>query len=265
MDNNLQPLYVSEAERQVMAAALGDFARTGQVTRDRAVDAGNHELAVSLTTQLEAAAAALVRLQSAAPKAEAHDLSDRLKLHGTAAGLLGGSLAESPLWARSRHSQLPASEGTQWETDRRGVAESVVRHLKDMMADLPAPVGHQWKLYERHELTWYMGGPGNSVSAFLEPLNMHGKRAEQSHGEVRVFLDEPRATIFLGTGPMVEGQHRSVFADGAAHTSGKSYPEALLVAKTLIASSMAINEHVAALQASPAPVPEDEYEGAFKP
>jgi len=74
MDNNLQPLYVSEAERQVMSAALSDFARTGQVTRDRAVDAGNHELAVSLTTQLEAAAAALVRLQSAAPKAEADDL-----------------------------------------------------------------------------------------------------------------------------------------------------------------------------------------------
>lgn len=264
MNESLQPLYVSSAERDAIAIALSEFGRSGRITRERAVDAGNHELAVSLTTQLDAAAAALVRLQSAAPD-PTDNLAGRLQLHGGSSGLLGGSLAESPLWSRSRHSQQRASDGVEWEADRRRVAESVVGHLKTMIADLPAPDGHQWKLYERHELTWYMGGPGKSISAFLEPLNMHSKRAEQSHGEVRVFLDEPRATIFLGTGPLVEGRHRSVFADGAAHTSGKTYPEALLVAKTLIATSMAVNAHVAAQHPAQMADLDEHYEEAFKP
>ncbi|MDQ1090688.1 hypothetical protein QE400_000101 [Xanthomonas sacchari] len=264
MHDNLQPLYVSGAERDAIAIALTEFSRNAQITRDRAVDAGNHALAVSLTTQLESTAAALARVQSAAP-ALANNVGLRLQLHGGSSGLLGGSLAESRVWSRSREAQMRPADGMVWDADRRQVAASVVGQLAATIAQFPAPDGHQWKLYERHELTWFMGGPGKTVSAFLEPLNLRANRASQTHGEIRVSLDEPRADIFLGTGPLVEGQHRSVFADGVAHASGKTHAEALQAAKTVVTANMIANAHVSAPPPAELTALEDDYEGAFRP
>lgn len=80
---------------------------------------------------------------------------------------------------------------------RRDRAEVAADAIESAFADLTLPSGHQVLFNRRHQLSWYLGGPGSSLcwiarksassSALVDPLEV----------EVRVFLDEPRAVVWL--------------------------------------------------------------------
>lgn len=113
---------------------------------------------------------------------------------------------------------------------RRVYAETVCAALAAGLAGkIPLPPGHDLQLDVRHETTWLLGGPSTSVSAYVRHSPMDFAEPQQIHAEFRVFLDTPRACLWVNKGPQFAGQSVDLLAGSNRHLRAESY-EALVEA-----------------------------------
>lgn len=78
------------------------------------------------------------------------------------------------------------------------IAEVIDQRLR---RDLVVPDGHVYLFGVEAQLTRKHGGPGESVSAFLRLAHPNPWEAAQIAAEFRVFLDRPRAKVWISRGP----------------------------------------------------------------
>ncbi|MEY2161377.1 hypothetical protein [Rhodanobacter sp. FW106-PBR-LB-2-11] len=125
---------------------------------------------------------------------------------------------------------------------RRELFEQMIRWLHDQGArigqtlleaweHLPIPPGHELVADIPSELRWLLAIRSNKVSVSVRPLRVRAADQARVHAELRVFLDEPRAILFIdreggsaGRVDLLEGKER--------HVRAATYQElALLIAQ----------------------------------
>lgn len=67
--------------------------------------------------------------------------------------------------------------------------------LRELGQHLAVPDGLCFRFHRDHELTWFDGAPGRSMSAWIRPEPGSETRVNFL-GEIRVFLHEPYAVLF---------------------------------------------------------------------
>lgn len=75
--------------------------------------------------------------------------------------------------------------------------QAVATAIEATLAHLPLPAGHQVCFDRKHQLSWYLGGPGSSVSWSARRSPSERPLVSPLDAEVRVFLDEPRCVVWL--------------------------------------------------------------------
>lgn len=103
----------------------------------------------------------------------------------------------------------------------------VVADALDRLGEqLEVPKSLHYSFSRRYETTWYEGGPGQHLSAFIRPNPGDGSDAIE--GEIRVFLDEPRAMLFMNETAVDGNRGKNLLPGQDAHVRAESY-DALLV------------------------------------
>lgn len=96
--------------------------------------------------------------------------------------------------------------------DERSAARDHARRVATMVdtrlrPHLVVPDGHAYLFGVDYEISRWQGGPGHSVSAYVRPTAPYKKVPAQLHAEFRVFLDAPRAQVWISLGPRFFDQH----------------------------------------------------------
>jgi len=84
---------------------------------------------------------------------------------------------------------------------RAARAAEVSDLIEQLGRDLVIPAGHRFDFDRKYETTFYLGGPGHRISAFVRRDPYDAKDAEQIYAEVWVHLDSPRADLWFQQGP----------------------------------------------------------------
>jgi len=86
--------------------------------------------------------------------------------------------------------------------------------------------GESWEFDFGYQTRWAMGYPSRSISWYLRRDAPDPNDPDQLHIEVRVFLDEPRATVFAEVGQRWFGKNRPLLTDTfRIHPRAPSYEE----------------------------------------
>jgi len=95
----------------------------------------------------------------------------------------------------------------------------IAQTLLEAWGDLPIPPGHELVADIPSELRWIQVIRSNKVSVSVRPLRVRAADQARVHAELRVFLDEPRAILFIdreggsaGRVDLLEGEERHVRA-----------------------------------------------------
>lgn len=97
--------------------------------------------------------------------------------------------------------------------------------LEQLGKQLNVPDSHVYSFQRAYETTWNAGGPGNSLSAHLRPRP--GASDDVIEGEIRIFLDEPRAILFAYQTNAWGGKREDLLSGQQAHIRADNY-DALL-------------------------------------
>ena len=95
----------------------------------------------------------------------------------------------------------------------------IAQTLLEAWGDLPIPPGHELVADIPSELRWIQVIRSNKVSVSVRPLRVRAVDQARVHAEFRVFLDEPRAILFIdreggsaGRADLLEGKERHMRA-----------------------------------------------------
>lgn len=95
----------------------------------------------------------------------------------------------------------------------------IAQTMLEAWGNLPIPPGHEVVADIPSELRWILAIRSNKVSVSVRPLRVRAVDQARVHAEFRVFLDEPRAILFIdreggsaGRADLLEGKERHVRA-----------------------------------------------------
>jgi hypothetical protein len=110
------------------------------------------------------------------------------------------------VWVVGLKGQIAVSEMFRGE---HGLA--VCREVEGVLnSGLRVPEGHVFRFDVGRQTSWFLGGPGDSVSAFVERASVEWPDPGQLYAEFRVFLDEPRAIVWVDRGSRYAGEGRDL-------------------------------------------------------
>lgn len=119
---------------------------------------------------------------------------------------------------------------------RNARGEIVADAIEASLGKLALPSGHRVQFDRRHQLTWFLGKPGPSISWSVRESTPRAAMIDPVEAELRVFLDEPRCVVWLEQ--VRSGGRVSLLGRHAAWLYASTYEQLLTKAADLLAEGL---------------------------